>query len=881
MSKSEQNPPPQPEIKSSGTISPLWILPLVTLILTGWLVFRAINASGEIINIYFDDAQGLIAGRTPIRYQGLEVGMVNDIKLNKKTDSIYVEAEIYPEAQYLVNSHTQFWLVKPSASLSGVSGLDALVSGNYISLLPSNINDNSDIKDAYYALKNAPNISQNSHDLTVNLTSHDLGGINIGSKILYKKIPIGEVFGYHLAKDSQSVLIQASVKDEYKSLITDKSRFWNVSGISANINLNNIDIQLENLSSLLTGAISVDSPDSGKPIQSGHKFPLYKDIRSAGRGVHIQVELPKHHGLAERSSSVLFKDIKIGQVLDLELNPTKTKVIANIAIQPAFSDMLVNGSHFIIDKTKLSLSSIHKLPNLIKGNDLILIPNKSGKKQVRFFKAIGENQYNQQMNQSVIIKLSADNTYGLSEESMIRYRGIPVGAVTKVALKGDDVTIMAYVENKYKHLIKNHNKFYVNGSASAQLTDNGIDVSIPPPSDIFSGSISFISEGKPHISPSYQLYNNKASAKLARSDDNGSTRIELIAPALPPLRDNAPVLYHNIKVGRVENHVLTSTGVKVSLLIENHYKHLINSDTVFWGASGFEMDASLNGVRLKSKPLAAILKGGIEFDSIRGIENTTDHHYRLFNSLDEAKQHGTVITLLSSESHGIDKGSDLIFQGVKVGQVSSVTPDFRHQNVIISAYILPKYQGEIARAKSYFWFGNNKAGLVNAVKDIKNLIKPTIQVHPGTGKTKFRFTLYESPYKTPGLPLVLQSVNKNSVSVGMPITYRGIQVGEVTKVNLGDLADRVLIYINIESKYQYLVRENSIFWNETGVDMSVGLTGADIRTGSLQTLMTGSIAFNTPNTETLTPTAKPNDAYLLNQSKQPEWQTWNQPIPKP
>ncbi len=878
---SNEQHPQLPDIKSSKSISPLWILPLVTLLLTGWLIFKTVNGSGEIINIYFDDAQGLIAGRTPIRYQGLEVGMVNEIKLDKETDSIYVEAEVYPEAKYLLNSHTQFWLVKPSASLSGVSGLDALVSGNYIALLPSQLNDESDVKDAYYALKSAPNNLQNSNDLIVNLSSQDLGGVNIGSKILYKKIPIGEVFGYHLAEDSQSVLIQASVKEEYKSLITDKSRFWNVSGINANISLSSIDVQLENLASLLSGAISVDSPDNGQPVESGHAYKLYDDIRTAGRGVHIQVELPTDHGLTEQSSSVLYKNMKVGQVLDIEFNENKTKVIANVAIQPAFSDMLVQGSRFIIDQAQVSLTNIQKLPNLIKGNDLTLIPNQHGHQPTRFFTAIREVQYKQQADQSVTIKLIADNTKGLTEGSVVRYKGLQVGAVSQVVLDGDKVLITAYINNKYSSLVRSNNKFFVNGSATAELTDSGINVSVPPISDVISGGISFISEGKAGPRRSYQLYGSAAAANLAKSAENGSKRIQLVAPTLPAIRVNAPILYHNIKVGRVENYNLTSSGVKVSILVENHYQHLITDHSVFWEYSGFEMNASLNGVTLKSKPLESILKGGIEFDSIEGIKNRLDHHYRLFTSLDDAKQYGTMITLKSPESHGISQGTSLMYQGVVVGKVSNVTPDFTKHNVTISAYILPEYQGKIAISNSYFWYGNNKASLVDTVKDIKNLIQPTIQVHPGTGKPHLEFMLHDSPYKQPGLKLVLQSLDKNSVTSGMPVSFRGIRVGEVTNVRLGSLADRVLIYIDIENNYRHLIRENSVFWNETGVDVSVGLTGADIRTGSLNSLMTGGIAFNTPKSNVLSPMAKPNDTYFLHRQKQPEWQTWNQPIPKP
>ncbi|RQW63550.1 PqiB family protein [Vibrio viridaestus] len=870
-----------PVVRKARGISPLWILPILTLIIAGWLIFKAVNATGEMVTIYFDDAQGLIEGRTPIRYQGLEVGMVRHVKLEKKNDSIYVEAEVYPEASYLVNGDTKFWLVKPSASLSGISGLDALVSGNYIALLPDNLDSESDIKDAYYALKNAPTNIKNTKDLIVELTADELDGINVGSKILYKKIPIGEVIGYNLSQDNQSVSIQTSIKQEYAPLITDKSRFWNVSGVNANINFSNVDIQLESISSLLAGGIAVDSPDDGNPVESGQKYKLYDDIRSAGRGIHIQVELPQDHGLTAQSSSVLYKGMKIGQVLSIVFNKQKTKVLANIAVEPTFSDLLVNGSKFIIDQARLSLTDMKKLPNLIKGNDLILLPNPSGKERARSFTAIKESQFNQLSENALSLTLNSDSAMGLSPGSPIRYRGLSVGAVSHIEIADEGVNIHIYINNKYKYLVRSENRFYINTVASAKLTNNGVNVSIPPVSDLISGGIGFISEGNDKSRRIYRLYSSEEAANLAKETEQGTQRLTLLADSLPAISESSPVIYHNIKVGRVEKYELGDKGVVITLLIENKYSHLINSTTVFWGTSGLEVDASVNGISLKSKPVESILKGGIEFTSINGIKNKSNNRYILFKSLDEAKLYGEQITLTSPESYGITKGTSIQFKGVTVGKVSSVLPDFSHDNVLITAYVLPEFRGKIALKSSYFWIKGKSENALEVMKNIKSVIIPTIEVMPGQGEFVKQFNLHLNAPNRQGLDLILQTANRDSITFGMPVTFRGIEVGKVTNVRLGDLADRVLVSVHIDNQFAYLVRENSVFWNESGINVSVGLTGADIKTGSLQSLVTGGIAFNTPLSQPISPVAHTGDAYLLHQEKRSEWSEWNQPIAKP
>ncbi len=199
MNNGPNNQQPEPvNIKRDRGISPLWILPILALVLAGWLVFKAVNEAGQRIKIHFSDAAGLTAGRTTIRYQGLEVGIVRDVNLSDDLQSIYAEADIYPEAVRILKEGTRFWLVKPKASITGISGLDALVSGNYIALQPG------EGKAAYEfsALDTQPSDTPlGGQGLKIQLRSPNLGSVSIGSQVLYKKIPVGEVYSYTLSNN--------------------------------------------------------------------------------------------------------------------------------------------------------------------------------------------------------------------------------------------------------------------------------------------------------------------------------------------------------------------------------------------------------------------------------------------------------------------------------------------------------------------------------------------------------------------------------------------------------------------------------------------------------------------------------------------------------
>ncbi|RJX72835.1 MCE family protein [Vibrio sinensis] len=865
-----------PDVKRNKGISPLWILPILTMILAGWLVFKAIHDAGQRIQIHFSDAQGLIAGRTTIRYQGLEVGMVRAINLSEDLESIYVEADIYPEATKLLSKNTRFWMVKPTASLSGISGLDALVSGNYIAIQPSDLA--AEPETVFTALEQAPTDLLTRDGLNITLKSRDLGGISIGSQIVYRKIAIGEVYGYQLDEKAKNVIIHASIKDEYRNIITDESRFWNVSGIGANIGFQGVDVRLESLSALIGGSIAVDSPDGGQPVMENTHFKLYPDLKTAGRGIPIKITLPDDSKVNPSGAPIMYRGIEIGQVTDLQFSDNRSAIIASAAVQPAFSDMLNNGSRFVLEEAQVSLSGVHNLTNLIKGNFLTLVPGEGDRS--RRFTAIRKNEFKKEQAGSIDLQLSADNSFGLDVGANILYRGITVGSITNVSLNGDSVRFNALVDNHYADLIKSKNRFYVTGSASAELTESGLSITVPPAKQLLTGSISFVSEGSQDVRSEYTLYQSKSLAELAKYNLSGSQTVVLYAPELPPISKGSPLLYRNLQVGSVSDFKLVDGGVIITASIENQYRYLITAQTVFWNRSGVEVDASLAGISVKAAPLKTMIQGGIAFDSLPGVENKQANKWLLYKDFKSARKFGEVITLQSVGATSLTAGAAIKYNGVKVGEVTLVLPNFNNDNIEIKARILPEFTDKLARSGSYFWLPQAEVGL-DGVKNIQNLLTQSINVLPGKGERQRTFELNDSPKAPTGTVFTLQSERRGSISKGTPVLYREIEVGSVLDVRLGEFADRVVSTIVIKQEYAYLVRQNSVFWNTSGVDVSIGLSGANIKAGTLDSIVRGGITFATPEQSTLEPQAKAQQAFFLYATPEDNWLSWRTAIPKP
>ena len=162
-----------------------------------------------------------------------------------------------------------------------------------------------------------------------------------------------------------------------------------------------------------------------------------------------------------------------------------------------------------------------------------------------------------------------------------------------------------------------------------------------------------------------------------------------------------------------------------------------------------------------------------------------------------------------------------------------------------------------------------------------SLVSKSISVEPGKGAAKFQFDLAKDEQTEQGISFTLQSEQRGSVQVGTPILYRQLEVGRVTKVTLGEFADRIVTKIEIQPEYAYLVRQNSVFWNVSGVDVSIGLGGANIKAGTFDSLVRGGIAFSTPEQSKIPPAAKNGHSFYLYPEAEEGWTQWRTAIPRP
>src|SRR6266540_2914308 len=77
----------------------IWIIPIVAVLVGGWLAAKAILERGPTITITFKTAEGLEAGKTKIKYKDVEIGLVKTIALSPDRKGIVVTAELSKQSE--------------------------------------------------------------------------------------------------------------------------------------------------------------------------------------------------------------------------------------------------------------------------------------------------------------------------------------------------------------------------------------------------------------------------------------------------------------------------------------------------------------------------------------------------------------------------------------------------------------------------------------------------------------------------------------------------------------------------------------------------------------------------------------------------------------
>ncbi len=314
----------EPEIRRRRRLSPIWILPIVAVLVATWLGYTAFADKGPTIAISFKTASGLEAGKTQIKYHDIELGIVQRIDPAPDLSHIVVSAQMNKTAEPHLKEGTHFWVVRPRLGITSFSGLETLFSGNYIEMDPG---AGKSTERHFTGLEQPPVVRSDEPGTSYIVTTDKIGSISSGSPVFFRGIVVGEVIGYTFDGTEKSIPVRVFVKEPYDALIHDGTQFWNASGINVNAGASGIKVEIESLQAVLAGGIAFDTPEvagGGEPAKADTTFTLYDNRAAAVEAGYTQRErlIVEFEGSVrglEAGAPVEAQGIPIGRVVDFHL----------------------------------------------------------------------------------------------------------------------------------------------------------------------------------------------------------------------------------------------------------------------------------------------------------------------------------------------------------------------------------------------------------------------------------------------------------------------------------------------------------------------------------------------------------------------------------
>ncbi|MES1153321.1 MAG: MlaD family protein, partial [Rhodanobacter sp.] len=273
---------PRPVVKRRRfNASLIWLIPALAALVGLSLVISNWLQAGPQITISFQSAEGLEAGKTPVKYKNVVIGRVNKIHLSGDRSHVLVNVALEKSAESFASKDTRFWVVRPRIGLGGVSGIDTLLSGAFIG---ADVGDSNEYEDEFKGLEAPPPVNHGAPGRSFTLHSDDLGSLDIGSPVYYRRIQVGRVASYQLDKDGKGVSLQIFVDGPNDRFVTRSSRFWNASGVDVSIGANGLKLNTQSLATVLAGGVAFQDPPGphdSTPAPEDNEYKLFGDQATA------------------------------------------------------------------------------------------------------------------------------------------------------------------------------------------------------------------------------------------------------------------------------------------------------------------------------------------------------------------------------------------------------------------------------------------------------------------------------------------------------------------------------------------------------------------------------------------------------------------------
>lgn len=684
-------------LHSRRRISWAWLFPILAAAATIWLFWSDWKSNGPEVEVEFDTAPGIQAGKTPLIYRGVVAGIVKGVKLDADMDRVIVSVRLKAFASELAREGTVFWIDQPVVGLGDTSGLDALIQGNS---LQARIGDGPPAT-SFVGVPRMPLTPLNSPALVIKLRSPNIPLLDRGSPVFYRGVAVGVVEDKIL--DANGVpYLHVTVEKKFAETVRANARFWSVPAASLKVGQGGVKLDLLGLKAILLGGVEFDVfGQPGEMAQNGSEFHLYGDeVAARATGREVRISFKDGQGIIKGATEVRRLGLPVGVVESVTLNEATQTVDAVVRFQPAYEDMHKEGTVFTLVGPRISLNGVSGLDTLVSGPYIDCEPG-SGPQVADSF--VGRTSQNdgalsaEDMRAGVHVTLRAGKLSNIHEATPVLYRGLIVGQVVSKAIsEAGEPTLGVVVRRDYANTLVKNSRFWIVPATSVEVGAGMLRLDIAGIKTLLQGSLAFDNfdprEDAATGGAQYELFADEAAARatsapISISFENGQG----LQAGLTQVR------YLGIPVGLVVGVKAVKGKIETTVRLNPGYDFLRTEGSDF---AIVRLQAGLTGVTgletvVSGVYIEAVPSGGKKLaNSFVGV-TTVKADFK------EEEQSSFEVTVTSTRT-ALGVGTPVTYRGISVGKVGrkTLSPDGR--SVSLHLIVERKY-ANLIRANTKFW----------------------------------------------------------------------------------------------------------------------------------------------------------------------------------
>ncbi|WOH38396.1 MlaD family protein [Thalassotalea fonticola] len=809
----------QAVISNKSPISSIWLLPVLAALIGLWLLFKSFSDAGIDIVIKTDSAEGIVIGKTELRYKGFPVGLVTDLDL-ENLNTVLVSVEVNNSVKQYLSENSLFWLVKPEISLSGVSGLDTVITGNYFEILPE---EGTKLVKEFVALKQPPPKSEDSPGLHVTLHSKELGSIAHGSSIYYKQIKVGEVYGYDISEDKSHIKINLLIDEEHKDLIKLNTRFWNASGIEMKGDLSGFKLRTQSLASVIGGGIAFYTPEIGDiktKVENFTEYPLYEGFDEAKAGIVVKMNFPRNSGIKAGITKVIFEGVEVATIEDFVYNQAKGGVTASVLFDPRLEPYLLSEMEFWLVKPSISLAGISNVDRLLSGTYVSF--RIGGGEPTREFDVLPSVPALKYSEEGLHLNIEANSVDSLAFGSPVFYKNLKVGSVQNHKLSEDQrfFNVHIHIEKEYVHLINSTSVFYEQGGLEVSGSLKGFTVKTSPLQSMLVGGVSFHTIDFDDA----QTVTNGTTFELNRNFEDALNTEQVTITAAIKYELTAGItklMFADKHIGTIKD-ITPSSDLKSSIIsigYHRDYKNLFKEDSKVWivepklstgNLAGF--NALLTGTFIQVKP---------------GFSTKYKNHFKLLAKAppSSADDSGLQVRFKLKDADSIEKGTPISYMKMVIGIVDTVYFSDDGMHVEVAATIEDNFRHLVSNTSQFYQSSGIRAhadmtGMTIQTESLQSIIRGGIALDneranlDDLAEEMTEFVLHPNfdTMNQSGTEVTLTFNEVVDIKVNATVQYAGHIVGHVMSVKLNEALTKTKLLLTLSKDHSKLSSTGSKFW---------------------------------------------------------------------